>query len=181
MILYVYCFTYRGGENGFRAEIEYDGQIHNYDFRKPLHQGEHIPVARLKYKTNGDFAFEEFLPSSTINQEIWGIKAQTFVPVTVIMTSPNWWNGEEGIGHKHWFFMLKDCVNPEKPNGFYNEFLKQELVEHKRVFEALGAKMAIQDVNDQLSGFGFSDTKRNNVIVKVRSINNTERVYKIKF
>jgi len=163
---------------GFKAEIAFGGQVYKFERKEPLGHKEWITLAKLELK-NGEFKILEMMENDTVPIEVWGIKTHQFIPVSVVCNSPNYWNEQQGIGHKHYMFMLKNCINSELPNGFFNEFLKQDLVQHKKVFEALGAKMAVKDVNDQLSGVAFSSTKRNELLVKVKG--QTERVVKIKF
>ena len=166
-------------KNGFRAEIEFDGQIYSFDYPHSMRCGETVMVADVTLN-NDKFTIEELIPSSVSSKEIWGVKTNEFVPVSVICYSPNYWsNVENKVGHRHVFFMLKGCVNDENPSGMFNEFLVQDLYEHRKVMEALASKMRVEDTDDQLSGVGFAMDKRAEVVVKV--IGSVERVLKIKF
>jgi hypothetical protein len=167
------------GSKGFKAEIEFDGEIHAFEYNHPV-SGD-VTVAEVILDENGNFSIKEKLngTSSVSSRDIWGVQTNQFVPVSVISYSPNYFDDQNGIGHRHVFFFLKDCVNTEEPNGFYLEFLDNDLMKHKRVFEALGEKCHVQDTDNQLSGIGFSMTKRAELVVKVKGA--TERIMKIKF
>lgn len=166
--LYVHCYNSRGNsKSGFSAEVEFDGQVHSFHYAKALRQGEKIPVAKVTLTEDNEFKIKPYLDSSVSSKEIWNLKTQQFQPVSILMFSPNYWDAQSGIGNKHYFFMLKNCLNENSPNGFFNEFLKEDLLKHKRVFEALGGKMAVKRSEDQLSGLGFSSTQRNQIICKV--------------
>ena len=109
---------------------------------------------------------------------IWGVTTNTFQKVNALMLSPNYWDGQ-GVGNKHYFFMLDGCRNESTARGFFNEFLKSDLDAHRKVIEMVGAKMKTEAADNQLSGLGFSSTQRNHVLCRVTGA--FTRVIKIVF
>lgn len=163
---FVHNYSHRGGRSGFDAEIEYGGQIYEFAYHKELPQGEKVVVAKVKFSRQVGITFIESLPSTTSAKTVWSLRTNAFHPVSVCLYSPNYWDGL-GVGNRHYFFMLAGCRNEGRPNGFYNEFLKEAFMPHRQVFEALGGKMRVSESEDQLSGLGFSSTKRDSLVVEV--------------
>jgi hypothetical protein len=164
---FIHNYAHRGGRSGFSAEIEFSGDIHSFTYDRELRRDEEVNVAIVNYSRKDGFKIVNSMDSRLSSRDIWGLKTNQFHPVTVAMYSPNYWDLQEGVGNKHYFFMLNGCVNPENPNGFFNEYLDNALMPHKRVFEALGGMMRVQDTDGQLSGAGFSSTQRNSVVAKI--------------
>lgn len=176
----VHGFSIRGDQQGFSAEIEFDGQLYHFNYPKKVGHGQTVKVADVEW-TGSKFIITKHLDSGDTvvkSRELWGVNTYQFQKVNMIMASPNYWDGR-GVGNKHYFFMIDKCKNPGTPRGFFNEFLKDELMAQKRVFEALGAKMKVEPNDDQLSGLGFSTTNRASLILKVEGKFN--RVLKVNF
>lgn len=161
---------------GFEVEIEFDGQTMSFCYNKRVTKD--VDVLTFNYSKENGITILKSLPESKMTKELWDINTNNFHNVSMVMNSPNHWDGEK-TGNKHWFFMLDKCNNDKQARGFYNEFLSNELHEHRKVFEMLGSKLKTELSDNQLSGLGFSATKRDSVLCKVYG--SFDRVVKINF
>lgn len=162
---------------GFEIEIDAKGTVYNYSYDKPVKTNERITVAVINWDGT-KFTVVSDLEQNTVSKNYWGINTNTFTEVEMIMPSPNHWDNK-AIGNLHYFFILKDCANPVGCRGFYNEFLKQELTEHRKVLEIVGSRITTKEDTKQLSGLGFSYSQRNNILCRVQGTFN--RTVKILF
>lgn len=151
-------------QGGFKAEIEFENQIFEYEVDRPLKNKEWITVAEVTLK-GGKFSIEHKLPLTSSSKEKWGVSTLSPVKVQTILLSPNHWENAGAVGNKHWFFILEGCQVNEPIRGIYNEFLTDSLHQHRKVFEVLGSKMKCQPTPNQLSGVGFSSTRSDKVQV----------------
>lgn len=152
--------------SGFRAELVVGDEVYHFDYPRYIGQTEKVPVATVVVK-RGKITVIPTLPAqSATSHKIWEVPTNKFVPVSLMCYSPNYWQNN-AVGLKHYFFMLKGCQSDETPNGFYNEFLNSELLPHRKVFEALGAQMAVAPTSNQLSGLGFCASRRNTLTVRI--------------
>jgi hypothetical protein len=179
----VHQFTHRNNKDiGFKVEMEYNGMLRHFNYPLEVRQNQTIEVCVFEVDNNKNVKVIDGLESTEKSKTIWNMKTGIYQPVDLVMLSPNFWDDQK-IGNKHWFFMLRDCVNEDKSRGFYNEFLSQDLHNHRKVFEHLASKMLVnieEDPKKQISGLGFSSTIRNEIKCRVQT-NNGPRVYIVKF
>lgn len=176
--LKVHNYSRRSSGVGFEVEIELLGETIRMEYDQVLRNGSYIDVAELKYSRGSGVTIKPLLPSTTRSKTIWGINTQVFQKVNCILPSPNFW-GDTGVGNRHLFFMLDGCHNEGSARGFFNEFLRADLNEHRKVLEMVGSKIKTEDPEHQLSGVGFSSTQRNSILCRVTG--NFTRTIKVLF
>jgi hypothetical protein len=164
---------------GFNLQVEFDGVIYDYSYAKPVSGTKQSLEIHIVNRQLSKIVKKSDIEDHSSSQEIWGVNTESFVPVNTMIASPNHWDDNK-VGNKHWFFILEDCLNPDATRGIYNEYLDAKLDEHRKVFEVLGDKIKCQYVDKQMSGLGFSSTKKETVIVKT-TINNATKLYELKF
>lgn len=155
---------------GFVVEVECGGKLSHFSYNKAVRDKQDVHVVTLHMKEGclervemGDPA----ITASNVSQTKWGLSTEQYVKVDAVTLSPNYWGNNAG-GNKHTFFVLHGAQNDEPTRGIYNEFLHPRLEQHRKVFEVIGDKTKCQPTDGQLSGLGFSSTKKTNILVKVQ-------------
>ena len=154
-------------DQGFTVEVEIGGKVMHYTSDKNCDMERMLQIT-VKDDRLVSVIAASGVKESVMEQEVWNLQTGTFVDVTSVMRSPNFWDGE--VGNEHLFFTLEGCKVSERVHGLFNEFLRPELAEHRKVFEHLGDTYKCeQSADDQLSGLGFSMTKAAKVTFSVTS------------
>lgn len=157
-------------DSGFTVEAHCGDEIFTFSEEVSPANSEKKRVATFNYtKADGLEVIDG--KESIATKAIAGLSSGKFHKVEMIYESPNL------NGNQHMFFILDGAHNDETPRGLFNEMLRPELLKHKRVFEVLGNKMKVADSEQQLTGVGFSSTKRAEVILKLKG--SFDRVIKV--
>lgn len=155
---------------GFAVEVECAGKLLHFAYNKMVRDRQdvhvvtlHLHAGRIDRIEPGDPAITTSQPSQTK----WGLATEQYIPVDAVTLSPNYW-GTNAVGNKHTFFILRGALSEEATRGIYNEFLHPRLAPHRRVFEVIGDRTKCAPTAGQLSGLGFSSTRRTDILVRVQ-------------
>lgn len=166
---------------GFVVEVECGDELSHFSYNKGIRDKQDVHVVTLRMKDGRIDRFDAGDPSvtpSNVSQTRWGLSTEQYVDVDAVMLSPNYW-GDDAVGNKHTFFILRGAKNDEPTRGIYNEFLHPRLEPHRKVFEVIGDKTKCRPTDDQLSGLGFSSTKHARILVRVRQ-GGAQRLYSVR-
>lgn len=68
---FVHQYANRGGKDGFRAEVAFDGELYAFNYAKELRQNEEVSVANVTLGADGKFTITKLLPSqSSVNRTV---------------------------------------------------------------------------------------------------------------
>lgn len=177
-----YCHR-ETADPGFVIEVESAGKLSHFSYNKAVRDRQDIAVATLHVKDGVVVATEvgdAAVTASDIAQDKWGLRTEQYVKVRAVMLSPNFWGGS-AVGNKHTFFIVDGAKNDEPTRGFYNEQLHPRLEPHRKVFEVIADKTKCRpaDSGDQLSGLGFSSTKRTSFTVRADMSSGKKRLFNV--
>lgn len=167
---------------GFEIDVEGFGFKQQFKYSESMRTNQNVEVLTFRVEGGAVTSINIDNPKlveGLISREEWGVKTETFVKVNTLLLSPNFWD-DQAVGNKHWFFILDGCKTSEAPRGVYNEFLRNDLEQHRKVLEVLGNRTKCAVTDDQLSGLGFSSTQRNTLTVRVTGTG-LQATYNIKF
>lgn len=170
----------RNSENaGFEIEVEYLGEVATFSSNTSPTDGRNIDCFSFEYTHAGGMKIKNNkLAKSTVSTDVWNLNTGNYHNVSSIMWSPNHWD-DNSSGNRHVFFMLNECKNPEPVRGFYNEYLLDSLHSNRKVFEVLASKMKAEPTDDQLSGLGFSTTKRGDTFNALVQTNTGNKLFNV--
>lgn len=116
-----------------------------------------------------------------VNGKVWGLTPSTYVNVTGITLSPNYWQ-DEPLRHigKHLFFLLEGCKdsNSTLGRGLFTEHLKSEFRPIRSTLEAHMARTVVKEVVNPACGVGINTTKQDwEIYLKVTTISGVQDIH----
>jgi hypothetical protein len=168
-----------GTDVGFVIETESDGRIEHYSYKKAVRNDVEVGIMRVEDGQIVEFKTAKDIEGGSASKEIWGVATEQFQKVETVMFSPNFWD-DQAHGNKHYIFTLANCRNDTPVRGIYNEYLRGDLTEHRKVFEIVGEKTKAQPTDEQVSGLGFSSTAGSSIVARVVS-GNRQRLLDLQF
>lgn len=162
-------YSGRGLHTKFNVEVEIDGDITLLEFTATSNSINKKSIGKLYFNSNTvTYAPENcnVIESKSISKDLWGLSPNEFHKVNLVCLTPNHWEGN-GVGNKHYLFMLQGCKNPNQVRGFHNEHLIPELLQHRKVLDVLGNTVLCEPISNQLAGVGFNATVKDEILLRL--------------